>query len=167
MKTFIDHVEEISSLDTTLDVPYETETINVKLFCEELISKISPELKPGVTATTDCPKMQIKANKEQLEHILIHLLRNSAIYTEEGSIRLDFKKRSARTHQFVVSDNGPGIPEEMRETLFKPFKQTEDLTKGDGLGLPICSLIATKMNGNITLDTGYHKGCRFILELHS
>lgn len=34
------------------------------------------------------------------------------------------------------------------------------------LGLPICSLIAAKMNGSLTLDIGYTKGTRFILELH-
>lgn len=43
----------------------------------------------------------------------------------------------------------------------------KDLTLGDGLGLPICSLIATKMNGSLTLDTGYSKGARFVLELHA
>ena len=167
VQTFVDHVEELSSLDTSLDVPYEIESINAKDFCEALIAQITPELKPNVVASTDSPKMQFKANKEKLEDILMHMLKNSAIYTTEGTIRLDFKKRSAHTVQFIVTDTGTGIPEEMRETLFKPFKQVEDLTKGDGLGLPICSLIATKMNGSITLDTAYTRGCRFVVELHS
>lgn len=51
--------------------------------------------------------------------------------------------------------------------IFKPFTEVKDLTLGDGLGLPICSLIATKMNGSLTLDTGYSKGARFVLELHA
>lgn len=167
LKSFIEHIEELSALDTTLDVGYETELINAKSFCDNLVNEITPQLKPGVTITSDCPKMQIKANKEQLKHILMHLLNNAAIYTEEGNIRFDFKKRSAHTYQFVVSDVGTGIPEALHENLFKPFKQVEDLTKGDGLGLPICSLIATKMNGSIKLDTSYRKGCRFIVELHA
>ena len=102
-----------------------------------------------------------------MERLLLHLLHNAAFYTTEGSIRLEFKKRGAHTYQFVVTDTGPGIPEEKREDLFKPFKRVDDLTQGDGLGLPICNLIATKLNGSLTLDNGYRKGCRFIVELHS
>lgn len=69
----------------------------------------------------------------------------------------DFKKRGAHTHQFIISDTGCGIPEEQRENIFKPFTEVKDLTQGDGLGLPICSLIATKMNGSLTLDSSYNK----------
>ncbi|MDE8697869.1 ATP-binding protein, partial [Bacteroides cellulosilyticus] len=48
-----------------------------------------------------------------------------------------------------------------------PYTKVKDLKEGDGLGLPICSLIATKMNGSLTLDSSYTKGCRFVLELHT
>ena len=65
-----------------------------------------------------------------------------------------------------MTDTGCGIPEELKDKLFKPFAEIKDLTQGDGLGLPICSLLAAKMNGSLTLDTTYTKGSRFILELH-
>ena len=51
--------------------------------------------------------------------------------------------------------------------LFKPFAAVHDLTEGDGLGLPICSLMATRMNGTLSLDESYTKGARFVLELHT
>lgn len=103
-----------------------------------------------------------------MEHILLHLLQNAAEYTPAGGkIWLDFKKRGAHTHQFIVSDTGCGIAEEKRANIFKPFAEVKDLTKGDGLGLPICALIATRMNGSLTLDESYTKGARFILELHA
>ena len=79
----------------------------------------------------------------------------------------EFKKRSAHTGQFIITDTGTGIPEEKRANLFKPFAEVQDLTKGDGLGLPTCSLIAYKLNGNLRVDEEYKKGTRFILELHS
>jgi len=66
-----------------------------------------------------------------------------------------------------VTDTGTGIPAEQQENLFKPFTTVKDLTAGDGLGLPICSLIAAKMNGSLSLDESYAKGTRFIVELHS
>ena len=88
-------------------------------------------------------------------------------FTLRSLNEVDFKKRGAHTHQFIISDTGCGIPEEQRESIFKPFTEVKDLTQGDGLGLPICSLIATKMNGSLTLDSGYTKGARFVLELHA
>ena len=66
-----------------------------------------------------------------------------------------------------MTDTGCGISEEQRAKLFKPFSEIKDLTQGDGLGLPICSLMAIRMNGSLTLDEGYTKGARFILELHA
>ena len=65
-----------------------------------------------------------------------------------------------------MSDTGCGIDEEKHDNLFKPFSEVKDLTLGDGLGLPICSLMATKMNGTLSMDTTYTKGTRFVLELH-
>ena len=103
-----------------------------------------------------------------MEYILLHLLENAVRYTPDGGkVTLDFKKRGAHTHQFIVTDTGCGISEEQRSKLFKPFSEIKDLTQGDGLGLPICSLMAIRMNGSLTLDEGYTKGARFILELHA
>lgn len=50
-----------------------------------------------------------------------------------GRCRLT-SRNAARTHQFIVSDTGCGIPEEQRENIFKPFAEVKDLTQGDGLG---------------------------------
>ena len=75
--------------------------------------------------------------------------------------------RCVLSHQIVICDTGGGIPVEQRDDIFKPFTEVKDLTKGDGLGLPICSLIAAKMNGSLTLDSSYTKVARFVLELHA
>jgi signal transduction histidine kinase len=111
--------------------------------------------------------MSALINREYVSHILLHLLNNAAEYTPEGgSITIDFKKRSQHTHQFIVSDTGCGIPEEQRDNLFKPFLEIRDLTKGDGLGLPICKQMALKMDGDLDIDPAFTKGTRFVLELH-
>jgi signal transduction histidine kinase len=142
--------------------------INISSFCEKVMEKVKDRLKADVTPIINAPKLSVKTNPEQLERILLHLLSNAAEYTPEGGkIWLDFKKRGAHTHQIVVTDTGCGIPAEAQQNLFKPFTEVRDLTKGDGLGLPICALIAGKLNGSLTLDTSYNKGSRFILELHA
>ena len=168
LRTFAQHIQELSDLEQSLSEPYETEEKNVNTFCEGVMDKIQQTHKKDLTLTVNAPKLGIKICPEQLERILLHLLENAVVHTPEGGkITLDFKKRGAHTHQFIVTDTGCGIPEEQREKLFKPFSEIKDLTQGDGLGLPICALIAIRMNGNLTLDEGYTKGARFVLELHA
>lgn len=168
LKGFTEHIQELSDLESTLSEAYEMREININTFCESVMDKIKSGLKPDIATAVNAPKLSVKTNPEQLERILLHLLNNAAEFTPEGGkIWLDFKKRGAHTHQFIVSDTGSGIAEEEQADLFKPFTKVKDLTEGDGLGLPICSLIATKMNGSLTLDSSYTKGCRFVLELHT
>ena len=166
LKKFSDDIQELSSLENSLTEFYELSEINVGTFCENVMDKVKEYIKQDVTSSVNAPKLQVKTNKEQLERILLYLLKNAAFYTDQGRISLEFKKRGAHTHQFIVTDTGTGIPAEQQENLFKPFTEVKDLTTGDGLGLPICSLIAAKMNGSRTLDTNYTKGTRFVLELH-
>ena len=165
---FAAHIQQLSDLENSLSEPYDMKEQNMAAFCEEIINQIEPLVQSGVTLQVNAPKLSIKINAEHLQHILLHLLKNAATYTPAGGkITLDFKKRGAHTHQFIISDTGCGIPEEQREQLFKPFTEIKNLTQGDGLGLPICALMATKMNGELTVDTSYTKGARFILELHA
>ncbi|MDR0961709.1 MAG: sensor histidine kinase [Mediterranea sp.] len=168
LRSFSQHIQEMSDLENTLSETFETGDISVNAFCDKVMEKIKNTIKPDVITAVNAPKLTIKGNSEQLERILLHLLTNAALYTPEGGkIWLDYKKRGAHVQQFIVSDTGSGIPEEMRENLFRPFTEVKDLTKGDGLGLPICSLIAIKMNGTLSLDTTYTKGSRFVLELRT
>ena len=168
LKAFSAHIEELSVLEDSLTEPYELEETNALTFCESIADKIKGNIKEGVNVMVNAPKLSVKINREHVEKILTHLLQNAAEHTPaDGKIWLDFKKRGAHTQQFVVSDTGCGIPEEQQADLFKPFAKVQDLAKGDGLGLPICSLEATKMNGSLTFDASYTKGARFVLELHA
>lgn len=166
LKNFTTNVQELSQLENTLMTPYETESINVSTFCKKLVEEMRLNCKQGVEMTVDASALEIKVNTKQLERILQYLLKNATIYTTEGKIKLEFKRRGAHICQFIVTDTGCGIPEERKENIFKPFSEIKDLSEGDGLGLPICSLIATKMNGSLTLDPEYKQGCRFVLGLN-
>ena len=167
LRNFSNNIQELSYLENSLDKLYELKDCYVNTFCEEIVKKIRPLVNLNVDIQVYAFKLQAKINQEQLERVLIHLLKNAAYYTTTGKISLEFKKKGAHVHQFIVTDTGLGIPEELKENLFKPFAEIKDLTQGDGLGLPICSLITIKMNGNLSLDTSYTNGSRFILELRT
>ena len=164
---FSRHIQTLSELENT-EGEVELEDTQVQQFCESLADKVRDKVKSGVTLTVNAPSMSAKINQEYVSHILLHLLSNAAEYTPEGGkIWLDYKKRGAHVHQFLVSDTGQGIPEEKREEIFKPFREIRDLTTGDGLGLPICKQMAINMNGDLDIDPEFTKGTRFVLNLHT
>lgn len=168
LHSFALHIQQLSELESSLSEPYDMQEQNMAAFCEGVMAQVQPLVKAGVSMQVNAPKLSVKINAEHLQYILLHLLKNAAAHTPEGGkITLDFKKRGAHTHQFIVSDTGCGIAEEQRGQIFKPFAEIQDLTQGDGLGLPICALMAVKMKGELTLDTAYTKGARFVLELHA
>lgn len=168
LKEFSEHIQNLSELENTLDERYESEEVNLTRFCDDIAEQIKPLLKPEVTLSVNAPKMSAKFNPETVESILLHLLKNAAIYTPEGGkISLEFKKRGAKTMQFLVTDSGCGIPEEKIDIILKPFSEIKDLTEGDGLGLPICALKAEKLNGHLSIDREFKHGAKFILEIRS
>ena len=167
LKNLLGHIEAYMDLETTREERYEMKDLNINTLCEKILDKAKVNFQSNVEAVLNVPRVNVHTNAEALENVLLYLLGNAAQHTESGKITLEFKKRSAHSGQFIVTDTGTGIPEEKRANLFKPFAEVQDLTKGDGLGLPTCSLIAYKLNGTLRLDEEYKKGTRFVLELRS
>lgn len=167
LKRLMEDIHTYIALEESREEHYPQKELNINALCESIMEKAKGQFKPGVEAVVNVPRVNIKTNAEALERVLLHLLGNAALHTESGKITLEFKKRSAHTGQFTVTDTGTGIAAEERASLFKAFAGIRDLTKGTGLGLPTCGLIAYKLNGILHLDTEYKKGARFVLELHS
>ena len=168
MRRFTDHARELSEVESTLDERYPLDDVNIQDFCDEMAEQIRPSLKPGVTVAVNASKAVAKLNREETAKVVMQLLRYAAEQTPEGGkITLEYKKRGAKLQQFVVSDTGAGVPEDMRENIFKPFASDTDLMTDDGLSLPIAALRAVKLDGALKLDTSYRHGTRFTLDLHS
>ena len=66
---------------------------------------------------------------------------------------------------FAVEDTGIGVPPEQAENIFTEFMQLDEFYDGTGIGLPIARSLARKMGGDVTLDTTYTAGARFVMWL--
>ena len=95
---------------------------------------------------------------------LRELLYNSAKYSDGKNVTVRITHTDQEV-QFCVEDTGPGISEDVIEKMFEPFTKVNDLSEGLGLGLPLSKHHALSLGGDLTLDTSYHEGCRFVLEL--
>jgi signal transduction histidine kinase len=70
---------------------------------------------------------------------------------------------------FTVSDNGPGIPPEYHDLIFRKFGQVEmprsPRTRSSGLGLTFCKLVVERHGGRIWVNSAEGKGSSFYIEL--
>lgn len=163
---FSAHIQTLSDIENTMEENVELEETSLPQYCEALMDEIRNKVRKDVELTVNVPKMFANINRPYVSHIIFHLLSNAAEHTPEGGhITLEFKKRSVHKFQFLVSNTGESIPEELRDEIFKPFREVHDLTNGDGLGLPICKQMALKMKGDLEIDPQFTKGTRFVLDL--
>jgi signal transduction histidine kinase len=63
----------------------------------------------------------------------------------------------------AVSDTGTGIPDEVKEKLFKPLFTTK--SKGQGFGLPVVKKLVKALEGNVSFETQVGKGTTFVVDL--
>jgi signal transduction histidine kinase len=66
--------------------------------------------------------------------------------------------------EIVFKDSGPGIDQENKEDIFKPFFTTKNKGQGLGLGLTICQKIVSRYQGKISVESSIGKGSKFIIK---
>jgi hypothetical protein len=68
--------------------------------------------------------------------------------------------------QITLADNGPGVPDNVRDRLFDPFFTTKPIGKGTGMGLSISYQVVTeKHGGTLVCDTTLGEGTAFIITI--
>jgi len=106
----------------------------------------------------------IHCNRLYLLRALCELLYNAAKYSDGKHVSLHVIRTDSYI-RFVVEDTGKEITEADSDAIFKFFTKVDDLTEGLGLGLPLAKRHAQNLGGDLILDTSYHDGCRFIIEI--
>jgi len=102
-----------------------------------------------------------------IEQVLINLVINACDAMEQTpEPHLEISTRAAAgTVELAITDNGPGIPDALREKIFEPFFTTKPVGKGTGLGLAISYGIVERHGGRLTADSPAEGGARFTLAL--
>lgn len=95
--------------------------------------------------------LMVRADRYRLRQVLVNLVSNAIKYTNAGTVTVLVDLMADDTLRFMVSDTGPGIPDESLSNLFTPFLQSRpaDRTKGTGLGLSIVHRLVKLMTGEI------------------
>jgi signal transduction histidine kinase len=115
----------------------------------------------------EAENVSVMTNNDSAVRALSLILDNACKFTAKSDnreVRLCVKA-NPDTVEMIVEDNGIGVPPEEAEHIFEEFVQLDEFYEGTGIGLTIARSMARRMGGDVTLDTSYTPGARFILSL--
>lgn len=175
-------------LDYTRHEEIKREPILFDSFIQDAVRQFSrdhSELADGVSLGVEAPPeadrtgFQVRLDPILFREVLFNLFCNSAQALDpDGEIKISYRRLPRQTavaryskrlllgldetvFEIMVTDNGPGVPEEALDSLFAPFFTTRE--KGNGLGLAMAWKIVKGHGGDIALDKGYEQGARFVI----
>jgi two-component system nitrogen regulation sensor histidine kinase GlnL len=167
--------DRLQSLMDRLLAPHRTAkpvTLNIHEVLERVRSIILAEY-PGVAILRDYDSSlpSLKGDKEQLIQVALNIVRNAA-QALQGNGEICLKTRIARqvtiartrhrhAIELTVADNGPGLPEAIRERVLYPLVSGRD--DGSGLGLTIAQTFITQHHGTLTYESMPGNTCFTIL----
>jgi signal transduction histidine kinase len=155
-------------------VDYDLQTMSIDDIVQSTLPMIEPQIAAkGLRYDIEVPhELNVAADREKLERILLNLLSNATKFTENGgSLRIE--AGVAPDHDELVElkviDTGVGIPASQLESIFEPFVQVErdhaTRIEGTGLGLSISRDLAVGMGGDLTAESTLGIGSTFTIRL--
>ena len=145
-----------------------TDIVSVNQLCANAITHSGISEKSDyhfdfITSVDDT--LMIKTSEQNVVLALSHLLDNAVKFTPAGgSIRMSCVLEGVFV-KMVVEDTGCGVPSDKAEEIFGEFVQLDEFKDGVGIGLSLSRNVARRLGGDITLDTRYTEGARFVFTL--
>ena len=138
-------------------------SVLIKRICNQQAAYFTHDLQVSIT-----PNVQVTTDVSALESIVTNLIENARKYAPKSStITVEVTADTDRL-LLCIEDEGPGVPLEERDAIFKKFYRVgnEDTrkTKGTGLGLYLVHFFVKSLGGTIMLLTGEKGGARFELQ---
>lgn len=157
----IKNLLEFSSLHA-----HSVETVSVR----GIITKTMPFLKTALRYHNSFIELEegddfVVVEPHLLQQVIFNLVNNACqAMGDEGDLSLE-SKILPQAIEIRVRDTGPGIPLEIRESIFTPFFTTKEEGQGTGLGLSMSRSIIEKFGGKLFLNESLQKGSEFIIHL--
>ncbi len=121
-----------------------------------------------ISVHVDDVKLQVYADRDRLEQIIVNLVKNAVKFTDRGTISLHASREDAYV-LLQVSDNGIGISEKDQEMIWERFFKVDRgrsrKVKGTGLGLAIVKELVEMHQGEISVDSSIGVGTTFNIRI--
>jgi len=150
----------------------EKQVLNINLLLDEIIMLLGYKInskKLSITKVFKEEDILISGQENKLKQLFINLIINAIeAVLDWGEIEIGISRNPSKDSVTIyISDNGYGIPENVRKNIFTPFFSTKMTKTNTGLGLSICQHIAEAHNGVITFNSTPGKGTTFSVQLPS
>jgi signal transduction histidine kinase len=167
MLHLIEDLLEVSKLESG-KLELNKENFDLVQFANSLIELNKPlALKKEIQLNLDScfEKTEVYADSQKMQQVFNNLLNNAIKFSyPHTTITVSISHHNGFA-KVSVTDQGPGIPPEMREEIFQPFKKgvapKTNQEKGTGLGLPIVKRIVEGHKGQLWLESEVDKGSTF------
>ena len=117
------------------------------------------------------PDLAVRADAAALRHVLLNFLDNAAKYGPSPQLVHIAAERSKGVVRISVDDQGPGVPESERESIWPPFARLDrdrrGARPGSGIGLSVVRDLVTRQQGRCCVEGAPGGGARFVVELAS
>ena len=147
----------------------ESEESDLKEIIGDILVVTRPELnRHGIALKLDLSDCKmVPTNRGEVQQVILNLMNNAiqALGTSDQTDKSITLKSttSANGIQLSISDNGPGVSEQLHHDLFGLLNTTK--SNGMGLGLWLCKHIVTRNGGRLWFETAEGGGANFIMEL--
>lgn len=148
---------------------YNKERVELNSFLTEMV-EVTQNILPHHLVKVDLSDdVWVEVDKLRMEQVISNLLGNAAKYSAKGtSIRVVCSKENNGWMQIAVTDEGIGLSEGSKQSVFDKFYRDKDVIKthsGLGMGLYISSKIITGHGGKIWVESEEGKGSTFLFTL--
>ena len=173
MRTLIDDVLTLSRLDEqgAGQGQEQGDPVDLAQVCRRVAERLTPRAQErGETIQLACRGSHtVRASASLAEQMVYNLVDNAVRYNREGGLVLVAVTSDDVNVELEVSDEGTGIPPELRERVFERFYRVDASrsreTGGTGLGLAIVKHAVETMGGTVSIDDSPCGGARFIVKL--
>lgn len=144
--------------------------VNLHQLIEEIYNAFIPLARQkNIDFSFDCPSKSriIHLDVDKIDKVLFNILSNAFKFTpRNGRIRIDVSTVDDTKIKIAVADSGPGVPQEKKNKIFKPFyQQDEHRSAGTGIGLSLSKGFIDLHKGEIVVADNTPKGSIFSILL--
>ncbi len=145
----------------------ERQPLDLRAVAEEAVSALRPFIEEkGQELEVDLPEpLLAEGDRRHLAHALAGLLCNAWEHTPRGTHIAVTGRVEDREIVLSVTDDGPGIPGEAREAVFRSFHRLDPYGSGSGLGLTVARGIVEFHGGRIRVESEPGRGSSFRVAL--
>ncbi len=174
--TLINDILDISKIKSgkmeIVNVSYETGKLFSEIVNMIWIKAKEKGLEFKLQVDSSIPSM-LCGDEVRIKQVLINLLNNAVKYTEEGSVTLAVRCERLTLNRvrvwYSVEDTGQGVKKENIPYIFNAFRRVDEEKnrhiEGTGLGLSIVQQMVELMDGEISVNSVYTKGSKFVVML--